>query len=222
MLSGQHGWPAAIVTWMGAMRVPMKLAQGAFLAWLHRGVAYILRTKTTRDDAVLMRVIGHPAWLVLAWFMNATFSLLLPTEDTLDEFMAEREEASRGHGPKPGLPGTLPFLLAVAVAAGAVGCNTTPKRAAFNTLNSVSVLVDGAMVAWADHVVAGRATAEQQARVKAAYERYQHTILPVGVAVRDWPSGQDTPITSEVAVAAEAVLAIIEEWTGWIRGKAKS
>jgi hypothetical protein len=52
------------------------------------------------------------------------------------------------------------------------GCST-PERTAYQATGTVAVTVDAAMLGWGDYVRAGRATPEDEALVKAAYQHYQ-------------------------------------------------
>jgi hypothetical protein len=53
-----------------------------------------------------------------------------------------------------------------------VGCATTQNTAG-RLLASTAITVDGTMQGWANWVVQGQATAEQETKVKAAYTKYQ-------------------------------------------------
>lgn len=74
-------------------------------------------------------------------------------------------------------PATLLVLCLVAA-----GCKTTERRA-YQVIGSVSVSVDTAMKVYADMVVAGKVSPENQAKVKRAYEVYQSAMASAHLAI---------------------------------------
>jgi len=66
-------------------------------------------------------------------------------------------------------------LLALLTLALAIGCSS-PQQAAYRTTGSVVITVDAAMNGWGDYVRAGLSKPDEEAKVKAAYEKYQGTI----------------------------------------------
>jgi hypothetical protein len=59
------------------------------------------------------------------------------------------------------------------------GCNTTPQRAAFNAEQGAQVTIEAAMNGWGDYVAQYHPSAAQEAKVKAAYEKYQLAAVAV-------------------------------------------
>lgn len=77
-------------------------------------------------------------------------------------------------------------LLAVVLALCVPGCMggcQNPERSAYVTTGLVIVSVDGAMKGWGDYVRAGKASAGDEAKVKAAYEKYQAVVRTQRAAV---------------------------------------
>lgn len=62
------------------------------------------------------------------------------------------------------------------------GCST-PLRTAYHTVDAVTLAVQSAMGAWAQLSVAGRTSAEQDAKVRALYADYQATMWKVEMAL---------------------------------------
>lgn len=60
------------------------------------------------------------------------------------------------------------ILSLILILAFLTGCQNVGK-----TLSTTAVSVDAAMQGWAQYVVTGNATAEQEAQVKGAYSKYQ-------------------------------------------------
>lgn len=63
-----------------------------------------------------------------------------------------------------------------------VGCGS-PEQSAYQATGVVTISVDAAMNGWGDYVRAGKASAGDEAKVKAAYERYQASIRTLRTAV---------------------------------------
>ena len=59
----------------------------------------------------------------------------------------------------------------------AVGCVTTPKQAAFNTLYSVEKLTTGAYDGYIDSVIVGQSTTNGVPRVSSAYNKFQGSFV---------------------------------------------
>ena len=57
-----------------------------------------------------------------------------------------------------------------------VGC-ANPKQSAYRVVGTTANTVDSAMKGWGDYVKAGYAKAEEEVKVKAAYEKYQKSML---------------------------------------------
>ena len=104
-------------------------------------------------------------------------------------------------------------ILSVLLLALAVGCATF-ETTAYRIIGSTAIAVDGAMTAWGDYVRSGQATPEQEARARAAYERYQTAMRSARIAVTAWKqAGGTEPRTAleSLGQAADAVIAIVRE-----------
>lgn len=73
-------------------------------------------------------------------------------------------------------------LLAAFLAVSLTGCNSTPQQVSYRTAGTTVVSVDHAMTAWGDYVAAKHPPADQEAKVKAAYERYQSAMASFAAA----------------------------------------
>lgn len=67
----------------------------------------------------------------------------------------------------------LGFVIAVSLPS--TGCQN-PERTAYQTTGVVVLSVDAAMNGWGDYVRAGKASVDDQAKVKAAYMKYQEIV----------------------------------------------
>jgi hypothetical protein len=67
-------------------------------------------------------------------------------------------------------------ILVIAVFA-VVGCVTTPKQAAFNSLYSVEKLTTGAYDGYIDSVLNGQSTTNGVPRVSSAYNKFQSSFV---------------------------------------------
>ena len=97
-------------------------------------------------------------------------------------------------------------LIAIAVCAlmvSLLGCATLQSNSA-KTLATTAQTVDAAMQGWASWVVLDQATDEQEAKVRAAYTKYQ---LAMGVARNAYTISTKTGDTTAWKAAAEALLA---------------
>lgn len=88
------------------------------------------------------------------------------------------------------------------------GCATTQRAFAYKTLNIVATSVDAGMKAFADAVVAGKVTADVQAKVKDLHGRYQKALQGAIVAAR-FDMSQPTP--ENVQALATELLNVITE-----------
>lgn len=77
------------------------------------------------------------------------------------------------------------------------------KQASYKGTGTAVVTAEAAMKAWASYVVAGQATADQEAKVKAAYEKYQKAALTLIAAGKSaTANGNRAPF--EIALTASA------------------
>lgn len=90
----------------------------------------------------------------------------------------------------------LPVSLVATVGFG--GC-ANPERTAYVSTGVVTITVDGAMNGWGDYVRAGKATPEDEAKVKAAYQKYQASIRALKAAVL---SSVNAPNEQEILMTA--------------------
>lgn len=99
---------------------------------------------------------------------------------------------------------TLPLLTLLAFLL--FGCASAEKNA-YRTIAVVSVSADKTMRGWGQYVQSGKASAGDEAKVKAAYQKYQAAMSIAEAAVltaKDAPAGQETLETALQAVEAAA------------------
>lgn len=99
-------------------------------------------------------------------------------------------------GPRTNLLLMLPMMLALAS-----GC-TAPRDVAGKTLVTTVQSVDAAMQGWGAWVRAGQASAQDEAKVKAFYERYQTAELAAENAYEAWCASGDANKTGWDSAAA--------------------
>jgi hypothetical protein len=93
-------------------------------------------------------------------------------------FARDNDKTSEDVGAKPAATpvpiNRIPiFLLAGVLCLGFTGCSSTPARIAYNTAAAPAITVDHAMQGWGDYVAQFHPGAASEAKVKAAFERYQ-------------------------------------------------
>lgn len=101
----------------------------------------------------------------------------------------------------------LAIILALCVPGCMGGCQN-PERTAYQTTGVVVFSVDAAMNGWGDYVRAGKASAEDEAKVKAAYEKYQaivRTQRSVVLAAVNSPEGEAAFTTALNAIEAARI-----------------
>lgn len=88
-----------------------------------------------------------------------------------------------------------------------MGCQN-PERTAYQTTGVVVYTVDAAMNGWGDYVRAGKASAEEEVRVKAAYQQYQavvRTQRTVVMSALNKPDGEAAFTTALNAIDAARI-----------------
>jgi len=84
------------------------------------------------------------------------------------------------------------------------GCKT-PEQAAYRATGAVVISVDAAMKGWGDYVRAGMATVQDQAKVRAAYEKYQAAVRSakaVTDSILTNPSDRFDPTAANLVLSA--------------------
>jgi Mrp family chromosome partitioning ATPase len=95
---------------------------------------------------------------------------------------------------------TMRQLFSLLLLAALLGC-ATPEQSAYRTIGTITVSVDGTMNGWGDFVRAGHAEPADEARVKAAYERYQSAMRLARIAVITSKTQPDGASTLQTALA---------------------
>ena len=91
-------------------------------------------------------------------------------------------------------------FLSLLLLAALLGC-ATPEQSAYRVIATLTYSVDGAMNGWGDYVRAGKATAEEQMKVRAAYERYQSLMRLARVTVATVKTQPDGAATMDTAIS---------------------
>lgn len=88
-----------------------------------------------------------------------------------------------------------------------VGCTTTQKRVAYNSVYSVAIAVDGAMKSYAELYVKGEVSPESWARVKDLHEFYR-AALQTAIAAVKYDLSKDA--TADLIRTSADLLAVIK------------
>ena len=85
LLSGKLGWLPTALAWIGALRLPMKLAGD----WLQRALTAfvndVANSPESDDDSALRKILGSLPYRLSAFALDAIFSLKLPTTQSLNK-----------------------------------------------------------------------------------------------------------------------------------------
>lgn len=125
LLAGKFGWLPTVLVWIGALRLPMKLASGWLQATLTAFVARVAASPETDDDAQLRRVMGSLAYRFIAFTLDAALSLKLPTAESLDT-----HQQTRATQPSPS--GAGPWALLALCALLLSGCTTLAPEGVYH------------------------------------------------------------------------------------------
>jgi len=113
-------------------------------------------------------------------------------------------------------PTLVVFLALIVTPIVSVSCSSW-KSTTHKTVGTVAISGDAAMKTWAAYVHSGKATAEQEAKVKLAYERYQasmNAVIDVGKSATTSTNKVAIEIIASTAVAAqENLVKTIEAFT---------
>lgn len=169
------------------------------------------------DGAMLLAIVDSRIYRVIWFLTEYLFRLHLPTRASLEARwkILETHEALNSQ-PTEGVPlGALAgLLLLIPFLFTACG---SPKLAAFRSVSAVAHTVDASMNAWGDWVRAGKATPDSEARVEAAYVKYQAAMAVVKsgvVAAEGQPA--DSPaylaVPAALSAAASDLIALIDQF----------
>lgn len=101
---------------------------------------------------------------------------------------------------------TLPLLIVWLLFCGFSCATYDLETNAYKTVGAITITVDGAMNTFGDYVRSGKSTPEQQATVKAAYERYQQAMRATHNAIIAYKTApQDAAALDTALRAVEAV-----------------
>lgn len=168
--AAKHGWATTLLVWVGTARFAMKPIASWVTAAITRALAYVRNTPETDDDALLQRVMRSKVYRVLAFLVDWTASVKLPGAEPQSAERGTRN-AEQPKAPGSGGAGTGAMLMLCAMLAGG-GCATWQDTDG-KLLASTAQSADAAMKGWAAYVADGHAAPAQEAKVMAAYQKYQ-------------------------------------------------
>ncbi len=97
------------------------------------------------------------------------------------------------------------YLPALVLAACVISCGTTATTAAYRTIGSIKIAVDGGMQFYAAAVVNGQISPADQAKVKAAFQAYTAAAGAAAAAMR----ASANPAPPDLTAAADALLNLL-------------
>ena len=104
-----------------------------------------------------------------------------------------------------------PAIVASLLVVSLISCAATPAQVAYRTVGLTVNTVDTGMKLWADYVVAGRATDDQQMAVRRAHDRYRTAARDIGVVLE---ATNTAPTPEQLSSAAAALIELIQQFTG--------
>lgn len=78
-LAGDQGHLTALLAWMAAARLPLKLCSEKLQSFLTESLAYLHDTPEKDDDLFALKILENPLYRVLAFFVDMLTSVKLPT-----------------------------------------------------------------------------------------------------------------------------------------------
>lgn len=107
-------------------------------------------------------------------------------------------------------------LLILALLAVAFSACKSPETTAYKATGAVIISVDTAMQIWGDHVKAGKATADQIAKVGSIYNKYLATVKVERTAINAYKTNHDTNVLNQVigivAASSSDVIGLVESF----------
>ena len=79
-LHGENGLLAAVICWMGVLRVIFKLFSQRLLESMEKALAFVIDTPSEDDDRFFQSVLESRAYRVTAFLTDYLFSIKLPTK----------------------------------------------------------------------------------------------------------------------------------------------
>ena len=127
---------------------------------------------------------GLPHWLALAAKVAAALGVAGIGFAARDN---DKSSEDVGAKPAPGPGSVAAVLLAGCLLAFMIsGCQSTPQRIVFNTLDAPAVTVDHAMTAWGDYVRQFHPPVGQEQAVERAFAKYQAAMVLAIDAAQSW------------------------------------
>jgi hypothetical protein len=83
LLSGQFGWIATVIVWVGAFRLAMKPVSAALQSVVSLLLSFVADTPETDDDALVLKILQSRTYRVIAFFVDWVASVKLPTSKTV-------------------------------------------------------------------------------------------------------------------------------------------
>lgn len=90
MMQGDNGWVTAVIAWMGALRLPMKIVSAWLQSTMTKALAYVLATPETDDDAFVVRVLQSKTYRFIVFLLDMFLSLKMPTVQGFNEMKEKK------------------------------------------------------------------------------------------------------------------------------------
>ena len=78
LLGGDNGTTAAVIAWIGAIRVPLKLVSGWLQDLMTKALARVADTEDVEDDKLVAAVLRSKLYRLIAFVVDLAFSFKLP------------------------------------------------------------------------------------------------------------------------------------------------
>jgi hypothetical protein len=121
LISGKVPWLIPTLAFLMALRLPMKLLSGWLQRVLTSFVDRVAASPETDDEELLERLLGSLGYRFIAFWLDAIFSLKLPTSESLVKHRTDGGNAT--NGAVMGTVGLWLCLVALAVSAGCASFN---------------------------------------------------------------------------------------------------
>ncbi len=181
--------------WMGACRMVAKLVSAKLQELLDAAVQYVRGTATEEDDHWLNSILSSRPYRITRFVVDYFASIKLPVGENAERGTRSAESAGVA-------PLTVSLITASLITATLLtGCASLDTNA-YKTIGTTANLVDGAMRGWGDYVRAGRATPDDESRVRAAYEKYQAAMRAARAAVNTYHTAPDNEVPLQTALSA--------------------
>lgn len=216
LLGGQLGWLPTVITWIAAIKLAMTFFETTFAHWAADKLNEIAATESSDDDDYLRQLFAM-GWYRFVAFTMRLLGFRLPTLADLERAIRLQKEAVVDAGaalPAQRNPSAtssrsfLPLLLIgfmlFASAPVFTGCtllqNTPKETLVYNTFKSSWTVAHTAYGVWCERVVQGKVSAEQEAAVDSAWNKYRAVFkVTFALANANWSAPTDASLADAEA-----------------------